>query len=69
MLERTESVAEVAVIAVPDSRWGERPLAVVVSTPNATVTCDELNTALADAIGSGQIRRNSSLGHKQEADY
>jgi fatty-acyl-CoA synthase len=38
------AVAEAAVIAVADERWGERPLAVVVA--RAAVTADELREFL-----------------------
>ncbi|MGK5639502.1 long-chain-fatty-acid--CoA ligase [Streptomyces sp. URMC 126] len=35
-------VREAAVVAVPDARWQERPLAVVVARPGAEPTADEL---------------------------
>ena len=35
-------VAEVAVIGVPDEKWGELVLALVVKTPGSTLTADEL---------------------------
>jgi fatty-acyl-CoA synthase len=41
-------VKEAAVIAIPDERWGERPLAVVVLEPDAgPVTADEFADHLA----------------------
>ena len=40
-------VAEVAVIAVPHAKWGERPLAVVVLKAGQQATPDELNNYLA----------------------
>jgi fatty-acyl-CoA synthase len=40
-------VAEAAVIAVPDAKWGERPLAVVVLKPGQASTPDELRDYLA----------------------
>ncbi|HUY63966.1 MAG TPA: long-chain fatty acid--CoA ligase [Acidimicrobiales bacterium] len=42
-----EEVAEAAVIAVPDARWQERPLACVVPRPGATVTLEMLHAHLA----------------------
>ena len=40
------AVAEAAVIAIPDEKWSERPLACVVVKPGVTVTPAELNTLL-----------------------
>jgi fatty-acyl-CoA synthase len=41
------AVAEAAVIAVPDEKWSERPLAVVVLKENVSATPDELREFLA----------------------
>ncbi len=41
------AIAEAAVIAVPDAKWDERPLAVVVKREGAEVTSDELRDFLA----------------------
>jgi acyl-CoA synthetase (AMP-forming)/AMP-acid ligase II len=41
------AVAEAAVIAVPDEKWAERPLAVVVLKEGATVSGEELRDFLA----------------------
>ena len=42
-----DAVAEAAVIAVPDERWGERPLGVVVLKEDAEATEEELISRLA----------------------
>jgi len=41
------AVAEAAVIAIPDEKWQERPLAVVVLKPGQSTTADELREFLA----------------------
>jgi fatty-acyl-CoA synthase len=41
------SVAEAAVIAIPDEKWDERPLAAVVLKPGETAGADELREFLA----------------------
>jgi fatty-acyl-CoA synthase len=45
-------VLEAAVIAVPDDRWGERPLACVVVTPGRTLTAEDLRAHLAGRVAS-----------------
>jgi fatty-acyl-CoA synthase len=40
------AVAEAAVIAIPDEKWSERPLACVVLKPGQSVTPADLNTLL-----------------------
>ena len=51
------SVAEAAVIAVPDAKWQERPLAIVVLKPNATETPtpDDLRAFLARTFAKWQL--------------
>jgi fatty-acyl-CoA synthase len=43
-------VLEAAVIAVPDERWSERPLAVVVLEEDSSVAADELVAFLTDRV-------------------
>jgi fatty-acyl-CoA synthase len=40
------AVAEAAVIAIPDDRWSERPLAVIVLREGSSATPDELRAHL-----------------------
>ncbi len=43
-------VLEAAVVGVPDERWQERPLAVVVAKPGEPVGAEQLRTFLADKV-------------------
>jgi fatty-acyl-CoA synthase len=43
-------VVEAAVVGVPDERWQERPLAVVVAKEAASVSAEELRKFLADKV-------------------
>jgi len=43
-------VLEAAVVGVPDDRWDERPLAVVVAKPGESVSAEDLREFLADKV-------------------
>jgi fatty-acyl-CoA synthase len=49
------AVAEAAVIAMPDDRWGERPLAVVVLREGSEVTPEELRGHLGQNFAKWQL--------------
>ncbi len=51
------SVAEVAVIGVPDARWGERPVAVVVARENAGQDQDALLDHVLARVSQGVISK------------
>jgi fatty-acyl-CoA synthase len=48
-------IAEAAVVAVPDEKWGERPLATVVLRPGAQAGLPELRAFLAERVASWQL--------------
>jgi fatty-acyl-CoA synthase len=49
------SVAEACVVAVPDEKWGERPLATVVVAEGETVTAADLKEFLAGRVAKWQL--------------
>ncbi|MGH3248338.1 MAG: AMP-binding enzyme, partial [Trebonia sp.] len=75
-------VADVAVFAVPDERWGETPRAEVVLTPGAKLTEGELIDYLRERLAHykcprhigfrPELPRNASgkiLRHKLRAEF
>jgi fatty-acyl-CoA synthase len=54
-------VAEASVVAIPDAKWGERPLAVIVPKPGITIKLEELNAPIEKAISKGAIPRYAKL--------
>ena len=50
-----DAVAEAAVIAVPDEKWSERPMAIVVVEPGKHVTQPELRAHLREFASRGLI--------------
>jgi fatty-acyl-CoA synthase len=49
------SIAEAAVIAIPDDKWTERPLACVVLAPGQTATTEDLRRHLLERFASWQV--------------
>jgi fatty-acyl-CoA synthase len=52
-----DSVAEVAVIAVADAQWGERPLAIVVLKPGAAADAAALQSHVLRRVQAGEISK------------
>jgi fatty-acyl-CoA synthase len=55
LLMASDAVAEAAVIAVPDERWQERPLAAVVREPGTSVTAADLRDLLSQHLARWQL--------------
>ena len=53
MILRHPAVAEAAVIGVPDLKWAERPMAIVVLKPGQTASADDIRTHLRDFASRG----------------
>ena len=49
------AVAEAAVVAIPDEKWGERPLASVVVHDGESVTAEDLREFLSDKLARWQL--------------
>ena len=60
LLVQHESVSEVAVIGMPDEKWGERPLALVVAGDSAPVE-KELVAFVKGFVDSGRLSRHALM--------
>jgi len=56
LISTYDSVAEVTVVAVPDEKWEERPLAVIVPKPNENIDEKDLVQFLQQFVTSGKIK-------------
>ena len=64
LISQHPAVAEVAVVGVPDEKWGERPLALVVAAPGQEADFDpqEIRTYLTRFVEKGRISKFSLPG-------
>ena len=61
LLLRHPAVREVAVVGLPDERWGEAPHAFVVRQPNAAVTDTELIQFTRDHLAHFKVPKTVSF--------
>jgi fatty-acyl-CoA synthase len=59
VIGKHEGVAEVAVIGLPDTNWGEIPLAVVIPKPGAAFDDKELTHLIKGSVDSGVLPREA----------
>tara|TARA_R110002167_G_scaffold15727_1_gene62415 strand:- start:5392 stop:7041 length:1650 start_codon:yes stop_codon:yes gene_type:complete len=57
LISKHPAVVEVAVVGVPDERWDERPLAMLVLRPGADVTAEDIKNHLQQFVASGEIAK------------
>jgi fatty-acyl-CoA synthase len=61
LLGKHPGVAEVAVVGIPDARWGERPLAIVVARPAGSATLEtELLQLVQEQVQAAVLSRYAS---------
>jgi fatty-acyl-CoA synthase len=63
LLSRHPSVSEVAVIGVPDAKWGERPMALIVLKPGASEDVPGLTAIIDASAKEGHISRYAVPAH------
>jgi len=57
MLLQMPQIAEAAVIGIPDPKWSERPLAIVVLRPDDTVETEQVRTHLMGFVSRGLLSK------------
>ncbi len=55
IVSRCKGVGEVAVIAIPDEKWGERPMVIVTRSPDHAVTAQDIRNAVREQVDTGKL--------------
>jgi fatty-acyl-CoA synthase len=61
IISHHSGVAEVAVIGAPDEKWGERPLALVVSRPGSGLTVKDVTRLVKEYADKGLVNKQVLL--------
>ena len=57
LILRMPQVAEAAVVGMPDERWGERPIALVVAKPGESLTAESIRAHVGEFAAKGVVSR------------
>jgi len=57
LISQHEGVGEVAVVGVPDEKWDERPLAMVVPVAGVEISAELIQMHLTQFVDSGRINK------------
>ena len=68
IIAKMENIAEVAVIGMPDTNWGEIPLAIVVTRDGASFDEKEILQYIKMSVDSGVLPREAILMKIRQAD-
>lgn len=57
LISKHEAVSEVAVVGIPDERWDERPLAMIVPSAGAELALEQIQQHLQQFVERGEIAK------------